>query len=559
MSTVRTIPLPQLRVESASAPAAAQGPLLKPEGRVLATLEEDGRRRWIRPRLSPGSWWRRRRVVAWILIALYTVVPFTTWSGMPTVLLDLVERKFIFFGTVFRPTETLLSGLLFLSIFATIFLLTAMFGRVWCGWACPQTVYMEFVYRPLERFFLGRAALDAKASVAPWRRVAMYGAYLAVSAHLANTLLAWFVGAERLNQWIFTSPPTAHPVAFLVFAAVTLLMMFDFAFFREQLCSLVCPYGRLQSALLDRDSLIVGYDARRGEPRGKGGAKARSVEKKHGCSGGCGCDGRGGCGSGGGCDGKGRVEGDATAAACDTTAAERDAGGVAVATRGDCIDCTLCVQTCPAGIDIRDGLQLECIHCAQCIDACDAVMTKLGRPTGLIRYGSQRTLAGEPRRGVRMRLVVYPLLLAVLLTAFGVLLARREDAFVAVLRTQGVPYVVQAAGTTDERIESIVRMRIDNRAREARRYLVRGSEGVTLARDASVEVAGDASGEVDVVVVSRPGEFHLGRREVRFQIEEEGGRQGAFRQELETHVLGPLVLQSLGNPPAATDAEGGAR
>jgi polyferredoxin len=543
MSTVRTIPLPQLRVESASAPAAAQGPLLKPEGRVLATLEEDGRRRWIRPRVSPGLWWRRRRVVAWILIALYTIVPFTTWSGMPTVLLDLVERKFIFFGTVFRPTETLLSGLLFLSIFATIFLLTAMFGRVWCGWACPQTVYMEFVYRPLERLFLGRAALDAKASVAAWRRVAMYGVFLVVSAHLANTLLAWFVGAERLNQWIFTSPPTAHPVAFLVFVAVTLLMMFDFAFFREQLCSLVCPYGRLQSALLDRDSLIVGYDARRGEPRGKGSAKARTAGRARGCSGSCGCDRRGGCGSGGGCDRKGTVE---------------MAEVAAPAARGDCIDCTLCVQTCPAGIDIRDGLQLECIHCAQCIDACDAVMTKLGRPTGLIRYGSQRTLAGEPRRGVRMRLVVYPLLLAVLLTAFGVLLARRKDAFVAVLRTQGVPYVVQAAGAADERIESIVRMRIDNRARDARRYLARGAEGVTLARDAAVEVPGDGSGEVDVVVVSRPGDFHLGRREVRLVIQEDGSREGAFRDELATHVLGPLTLAPVAGE-SATQGTGGTR
>ena len=528
MSTVRTIPLPQLRTEPVGGQSAAQGPLLKPEGRVLATLEEDGRRRWIRPRVSAGRWWRRRRVVAWLLIALYTVVPFTTWGGMPTVLLDLVERKFVFFGTVFRPTETLLFGLLFLSVFATVFLLTALFGRVWCGWACPQTVYMEFVYRPLERIFLGRAALDAKAAVAPLRRVAMYTAFLVVSAHLANTLLAWFVGAERLNDWIFTSPPTAHPVAFLVFAAVTLLMMFDFAFFREQLCSLVCPYGRLQSALLDRDSLIVGYDARRGEPRRKSAARSRTAGAAHGCSGSCGCDSRGGCGSGSACAGSGRGHGRGIHAA-----------PVAV---GDCVDCTLCVQTCPAGIDIRDGLQLECIHCTQCIDACDAVMSRLGRPTGLIRHGSQRTLAGEPKRGIRMRLVVYPLLLAVLLAGFIVLLARRKDAFVAVLRTQGVPYVVHAAGDEDERIESIVRMRIDNRSREARRYSVRGVEGVRLARAGSVEIAGDSSGEIDVVVVSRPADFRLGRRAVRLEISEEGGRDGAFLENLETHVLGPLTL-----------------
>ena len=191
----------------------------------------DGRRRWLRPRLSPGGFWRKRLLVAWVLIALYTVIPWLTVDGMPMVLLDLVERKFVFFGTVFRPTETLLFGVLFLAVFVAIFLLTAVFGRVWCGWACPQTVYMEFVYRPVERFFLGKAYANPKVSVSPWRRAAMYAVYLVVSAHLANTLLAWFVGADRLTSWIFTSTPATHPVAFAVFAAVTLLMMFDFAFF----------------------------------------------------------------------------------------------------------------------------------------------------------------------------------------------------------------------------------------------------------------------------------------------------------------------------------------
>jgi len=538
----RSLSLPVL--EPARVARADSGPFLKPEGRVLATLEVDGRRRWLRPKLSPGNWWRRRLVVAWVLIALYTLIPWIKVDGMPMVLLDLVDRKFVFFGTVFRPTETLLFGVLFLGVFVAVFLLTAMVGRVWCGWACPQTVYMEFVYRPIERFFLGKGYAGAKVRASSWRRAAMYAVYIVVSAHLANTLLAWFVGADRLTSWIFTSTPFAHPVAFMVFAAVTALMLFDFAFFREQMCSLVCPYGRLQSALLDRDSLIVGYDRARGEPRGKGEWRGAEVRER-GCSGGCGCDGRGGCGSGSRCDGDGHQAREATGARA----------------RGDCVDCRMCVATCPAGIDIRDGLQLECIHCTQCVDACDAVMTKLGRPTGLIRYTSQRALEAAPRSGVRARLIAYPALLAVLVSAATYLIATRQDAAVAVLRTQGVPYALRTDAVGRESVESIVRMRIDNRTRELRRYVVTGGGGandarVELVRDERVEVAGDASREVDVVVRSAPGDFVRGRRDVMLEVAEEGGRAGAFRDVVYASVLGPIVLGPMAGEPDAERRSG---
>lgn len=539
-------PLP-LPVLSPRAAAVESGPYLKPEGRVLATLEPDGRRRWLRPKPSKGRWQRLRLAVAVALILVYTVIPWTTVGGMPTVLLDLVERKFVFFGTVFRPTESLLFGLLFLSVFVTVFLLTAILGRVWCGWACPQTVYMEFVYRPLERLFLGKAALNAKATVPAWRRVAMYAAFVVVSAHLANTLLAWFVGADRLTSWIFTTTPFRHPVAFAVFVATTLLMLFDFAFFREQMCALVCPYGRFQSALLDQDSLIVAYDRRRGEPRARKGSVRGAGAKAKAKAGACSCDRAGGCGSGGGCDGHGHRHGrpdeaGATPAVADSTARQ-----------GDCIDCTLCVQTCPAGIDIRDGLQLECIQCTQCIDACDAVMTKLGKPTGLIRYSSQRAIEGAPRKRFRARLVVYPLLLAVLLTGFTVLVLRRETAYVAILRTQGIPYAMKPAADGAEEVESIVRLRVDNRTRGTRTYRVTGTEGVRLVRDGSVEVAADASGEVDVFVRSAPGEFVRGRREIGLRVEElpaatTDSRKGAapFDRIVKVGVLGPLVVQPTG-------------
>jgi polyferredoxin len=513
------------RTESARI-ADPAGPFLKPEGRVLATLEQDGRRRWLRPKPSDGPWWRRRLVVAWTLIVLYTVIPWTTVGGMPTILLDLVERKFVFFGAVFRPTETLLFALLFLSVFFGIFLLTAVFGRVWCGWACPQTVYMEFVYRPLERLFLGKAYANPKASVSPWRRVAMYAVFVVVSAHLANTFLAWFVGADRLTEWIFTSTPFQHPVAFAVFAAVTGLMLFDFLFFREQLCALVCPYGRFQSALLDKDSLTVAYDRARGEPRGKG---TRRAPRK--CGGG-GCGG-GGCGGGSKCCSEQTAQGPA----CSTATIESQEP----APRGDCVDCTLCVQTCPAGIDIRDGLQLECIQCTQCIDACDAVMEKLGRPKGLIRYSSERAIEHAPRKRVRVRLVVYPVILVALLAGVVVLAVNRQPAFVAVLRTQGIPYLVREQGTPAAVVESTVRLRVDNRTRDARSYLVEGAEGVRLVRAERMTVERDASAEVDVVVLSEPSDFTVGRRKVALHVRDEAGGDRDFAGVVEVGILGPIA------------------
>ena len=224
-----------------------------PEGRVLPTLNADGSRRWIRPKPSPGVWWRRRRAVAWALMAIFLVVPYLRMNGRPLVLLDLPRRRFDLFGTTFLPTDTVLFQLLFIGVVIAILLFTALFGRVWCGWGCPQTVYMEFLFRPIERFveggFLGSRRLDATKGPHV-RRLVKHAIFAVVAVVLAHTFLGYFVGVETLARWVRLSP-VEHPTAFLVMLGTTALIFLDFAYFREQTCLVACPYGRLQSVLLD--------------------------------------------------------------------------------------------------------------------------------------------------------------------------------------------------------------------------------------------------------------------------------------------------------------------
>lgn len=412
--------------KSPVAPAAALGP-----PSVLSTLNEDGSRRWLMPRLSAGRFWHRRRAVAYALILVFTAIPYLSLNGKPLVLLDVASRHFTIFGYTFLPTDTLLLALFMLSVFVTIFLATALLGRVWCGWACPQTVYLEFVYRPIERLFEGAPGRTRRGGFrgSPLAKAFKYACYFAISCYLAHTFLAYFVGVEQLRQWI-TRSPFEHPTAFLVMAAVTGLMMFDFTFFREQTCLVACPYGRFQSVLLDRNSLIVSYDARRGEPRGK---KSRSQSDSD----------------------------------------------ISLPVLGDCIDCHMCVTTCPTGIDIRNGLQMECVHCTQCIDACDSIMDKVGRPRGLIRYSSQAALSGEPFRWLRPRVIVYPAILTALLSAFVIVLATQSPLDITVLRGRGAVFTLNAQ---ERAVSNQVNVKLVNRTATPRtiRIEASGVEGASL-------------------------------------------------------------------------------
>lgn len=433
---------------------------ISPE-RVLPTLNADGSRNRIRPRLYPGRLHRRRQVVAWGLMALFVGLPFVRIHGKPAMLLDVMNRKFFVLGQAFGATDGVLLMLLMLSIFVAVVLTTALVGRAWCGWGCPQTVYMEFLFRPLEVLFEGRREeqlrIDRNGPNA--RRLAKNVVFLALSFLLANVFLAYFVGTDTLRRWVLDAP-TQHWGGFSVVLVTTGLVFFDFAYFREQMCTVICPYARLQSVLLDPKSLLIGYDEKRGEPRSKGKAKTPG--------------------------------------------------------HGDCIDCAACVVACPTGIDIRQGLQLECIACGQCADACDSIMDRIKKPRGLIRYSSQQGLAtGARTKLLRPRVAIYGLVLVGLLAALTLTGKGRPEAEITVLRGLGAPFTV-----TGDRVVNQLRLKVDNRSEASRRFgvtLLDFPEASLIAPELPLVVAPDEQASASFFVTA-PSRALRGVRHVRLRI-----------------------------------------
>lgn len=353
------------------------------------SLGRDGHRKRPYPADVSGRFVRARRAVYVALIALWAALPWVTIAGHPAVFLDIDRRQFFLFGVTFNAQDVwlmffALSGIGFGLVYAT-----ALLGRVWCGWACPQTVFLEAVFRPIERLLSGprNVALRRESAGLTFDRVgrtaATHAAYVVAALLVAHIFLAYFVSLPRVFEMVRKNP-SAHPEAFAWMLVVTGVMYGNFAFFREQLCVVICPYGRLQSVLLDDDSLVVGYDDKRGEPRGHASKTGEA--------------------------------------------------------RGDCVDCNRCVVVCPTGIDIRQGLQLDCVACTACIDACDEVMDKLERPRGLVRYDSLHGLRGETRKVLRPRLYAYTALL-VLGAVVATFAFRGRAPFEAnIVRLAGTPY-----------------------------------------------------------------------------------------------------------------------
>lgn len=355
----------------------------------LSMLGTDGARVRIIPAEVTGYWKKRREVVYGFLIVLFLILPWTKINGVQTILLDIPNRKFTLFGITFWAHDAPMIFLILALFVFGLTLVTSVWGRVWCGWACPQTVFIDFIYRRIERWvegnYIDRRRRD-KAELSfdkIWRLVIKWALFFLVSSAIAHSFTAYFVGSESLVKWVYSGDITAHQTTFWIVLFITAILLLDFGWFREQFCIIMCPYGRFQSVLMDQRSQAVLYDEKRGEPR-KGALPLETP-------------------------------------------------------RGDCVSCNRCVQVCPTGIDIRKGLQMECIACTACIDACDDIMKKVHKPEGLIKYA---TVSGKKNQIYKGRQLIYSLVIVALLTALLYLVSIRNAVDVAILRAQETPYQI---------------------------------------------------------------------------------------------------------------------
>ena len=455
------------------------GAARRPDVDTLLSVNPDGSRNAIHPADVRGRFQRRKRLVWAVLVAVYLLLPWLEVGGEPALLIDIPARHFYLFGATFNAQDFWLAFFMVTGVGFALFVVAALYGRVWCGYACPQTVFLEGVFRRLERWIEGNAQARRKLDAAPLRRRALRRGlkltiYLLVSALIAHSFVGYFMPVDVLREAV-TASPSAHPVAFTFVVVATLAMFVNFTWFREQLCIVVCPYGRLQGALYDRDTVVVGYDQRRGEPRGRAIAEGA----------------------------------------------------------GDCVDCLRCVAVCPTGIDIRAGTQMECVGCANCVDACDEVMGKLGRAPGLVRYDSQRGFDTGARRFLRGRVALYAALLAAGVSMFALALTRRRPFEAELQRSAGRAYVVER-----DRVHNVFNLQLINKRSGPREFTV-GVAGPALAEivvaTERLQLGPLESRRVPVHVFVPVGEFRAGlRAELRVVCSDPAG-------ELERVASAPLL------------------
>ena len=457
-----------------SHPASLKEPTLD----SVTTINADGSRYFLHPADTRGKFTLLRRLVGILLLAIYVLLPWIPINGHPAVFLDLGQQRFHFFGVTFAVQEVWLLFFVITGLAFSLLYVTALFGRIWCGWTCPYTVFLEHVYRRIERCLEGDAAARRRLDAAPMsaakfaRRAVKHAAFLIVSAVIAHIFLSYFVSVEQLYGMMHDSP-LDHVKSFGVVTFITAVLYFGFAWFREQFCIILCPYGRFQSVLTDEDTLVVGYDAKRGEPRGK---------------------------------------------ANDPNA-------------GACVDCHRCIQVCPTGIDIRNGLQIECIGCAACIDACDDIMTKLKRPKGLIRYSSNRGLEGKSTRWVRGRTILYSGLLALGMIALTISLLSVKPVRANLVRMPGQPFFL-----TETTVRNHFRLRLVSKRNEATQFHLRlagGPEGSQIAAAEAIQELPPLGEDLFTVPIEVPIANYRGTFDFRVIVEGEDGKEltrtaGAF-------------------------------
>ncbi|MGZ3931111.1 MAG: cytochrome c oxidase accessory protein CcoG [Bacteroidia bacterium] len=379
----------------------------------IATVTKEGKRAWVYPAKPKGRYYTLRGLISIIYLALFFGLPFLKVQGEPLFLINVVERKFILFGSIFWPQDFFIFGLGMLIFIVFVALFTVVYGRFFCGWACPQTIFMEMLFRKIEYWIDGDANYQKALQKAPWdfqkilRRAVKYVLFFALSVLIANTFLAYVIGIDQLFA-VIKDPISAHKAGFAGMLLFSGIFFFIYAWFREQVCLIVCPYGRMQGVLLDKDSIVVAYDYKRGEPRSKF-KKQDTIE------------------------------------------------------HGDCVDCGLCVKVCPTGIDIRNGTQLECINCTACIDVCDTMMEGIKRPKGLIRYDSENGIRSKKGLRLTTRMKAYTAVLLILVGLEVVLLSTRSDYDATVLRAKGLLFQEQP----HQQVSNLYTIKLVNKTRDS--------------------------------------------------------------------------------------------
>lgn len=450
----------------------------------LATVDAKGKRKWVFAQRPKGKMYNIRTLVSFFFFALFFTLPFIYVNGQPLFLFNIPSAKFIIFSKVFWPQDFFIFGLTMVTFVVFIVLFTAAFGRLFCGWVCPQTIFMEMLFRKIEYLIEGDAAAQKMLNKAPWtsskifKKTAKHTSFYILSFIIANLFLSYIIGVKALEQ-IITEPVSKHVGGFFSILIFSGVFYGVYAYFREQVCTVVCPYGRLQSVLLDNNSMIVAYDHKRGEPRGKFSKTNHDL--------------------------------------------------------GDCIDCFQCVKVCPTAIDIRNGTQMECVGCTACIDACNSMMEKVGKPTGLIRYASEKGIENGEKLHYSTRMKLYTGLLAVLIIILSTLLMTRKDIDATVMRTPGMLY--QDRGT--DSISNLYNVKIANKTIHEIPLTIKIEDGfgkveIIGGKPIDVKKEDESSGTFFIVMPKQA----IGQRKTTVRLGLYEGKKKI--DEIKTNFLGPF-------------------
>ncbi len=456
----------------------------------LATADKQGNRCWIYPKKVAGRFYRWRTQVSWLLLAIMFAGPFIRINGNPLLMINIVARRFSIAGQIFWPQDMAIFAVAMLLFFTSIIIFTTAFGRLWCGWTCPQTLLMEMVFRKIEYAIEGDAHEQRALDAAPWtgrkllKKLGKHGVFFALSFLIGNTLLSYIIGSDQLFT-IITDDPRRHLEGLTFMVLFTLLFYAIFARFREQACTFICPYGRFQSAMLDENTMVVAYDHKRGEKR----APLQRVQ----------------------------------------TPEQRQSAGL-----GDCVGCRQCVAVCPTGIDIRNGTQMECVNCTACIDACDTVMDKIGRPRGLIRYASLNSIEkGQPFR-FTPRMAIYATVITALASLLALLIFTRSSVEATLLRAPGMLY----QQTSEGNIENIYTLKLINKTSRdipIQMKLENVPGKLTLMGDSNIVVPKEKLATTSVLIELNPRELRDAKTKLVI-----GVYSGAQRvQTVNTVFIGP--------------------